>query len=262
MAALKSFHDRNPGFAMQVNVTRHPYSFIGDTDTSKGYQGGLRSGTWHTGLMDYTDGTEAGALAAEAGLQQVGGEAGIRFDFGVRTDWQPMNSQRLLLWAGKFGKQEEFMTSLNKRHFEQRVSASDDGTLLAAAAEVGLDAGAAEDFLGTDELKDVVWESYGTTIRKGVRAIPYLVFNVPALGMVGGPFRARGRREPVTINGSMNRETFLRVFEAFRDAATQDVLDAQLDLKDPAAQPGGTCGGGPAGQRAGEALVEPPSGDT
>lgn len=36
MAALKSFHDRNPDFAMQINVTRHPYSFIGDTDTSKG----------------------------------------------------------------------------------------------------------------------------------------------------------------------------------------------------------------------------------
>jgi len=35
---------------------------------------------------------------------------GIKFDFDVKTDWQPVNSQRMLLWAGKFGKQEEFMT--------------------------------------------------------------------------------------------------------------------------------------------------------
>ena len=62
--------------------------------------------------------------------------AGIKFDFSVNTDWQPVNSQRLLLWAGKFGKQEEFMTALNKRHFEQRKSASEDATLVETAVEV------------------------------------------------------------------------------------------------------------------------------
>uniref|UniRef100_A0A6T8NX31 DSBA-like thioredoxin domain-containing protein n=1 Tax=Hemiselmis andersenii TaxID=464988 RepID=A0A6T8NX31_HEMAN len=239
---------------MQINVTRHPYSFIGDTDTSKGYHGGLRAGTWHTGLMDYTDGTESGALAAEAGLQHVAKEAGIRFDFGVRTDWQPTNSQRMLLWAGRFGKQEEFMSALNKKHFEQRVSASDDDTLLSAAEEVGLDTGAAREFLRTDELRDVVWDSYGSTIRKGVRAIPYLVFNAPSLGMVGGPFRPRGEREPVTINGSMNPLVFLGVFERIRDASLQ-LPDARDPPAAPAAPQGGTCGGG-------GGLVEPASGDT
>lgn len=93
----------------QINVTRHPYSFVGDADQTLG-PGRLRSGTWHTGLMDYTDGTEQGALHAERGLQMVAAEAGIKFDFGVKTDWQPVNSQRMLLWAGKYGKQEEFMT--------------------------------------------------------------------------------------------------------------------------------------------------------
>ena len=33
--------------------------------------------------------------------------------------------------------------------------------------------------------------SYGSTIKKGVHAIPYLVFNAPELGMVGGPFRSK-----------------------------------------------------------------------
>ena len=52
----------------------------------------------------------------------------------------------MLLWAGRFGKQEAFMSALNTRHFTRGSSgesASHRPTLLAAAAEVGLDADAA-----------------------------------------------------------------------------------------------------------------------
>ena len=126
----------------------------------------MRSGgTWHEGLIDYTGGTEAGALRAEAGLRALGGAAGISFRFDQRTNWQPVESQRLLLWSSRFGKQEEFMSSLNHRHFELAQSASERQTLLDAAADVGLDVTAAAAFLDTDELTDVVWKSYGDTIR-------------------------------------------------------------------------------------------------
>jgi hypothetical protein len=37
----------------------------------------------------------------------------------------------------RFGKQEDFMSALNKRHFELRESASDDKTILDAVEEVG-----------------------------------------------------------------------------------------------------------------------------
>ena len=71
------------------------------------------------------------------------------------TNWQPVDSQRMLLWASRFGLQEEFMTAINERHFQrgsQGESASDRATLLAAAQEVGLDVAAARAFLDTDEL--------------------------------------------------------------------------------------------------------------
>ena len=100
---------------------------------------------------------------AEAGMRMQGLAAGIEFDYQVRAQWQPIESQRLLLWAGRYGKQEDFMSALNKRHFEQRQSASDPATLLAAASEVGLDAAQAAAFLESDELADVVWRSYGET---------------------------------------------------------------------------------------------------
>ena len=53
-------------------------------------------------------------------MQHLAGQAGIKFDYDVPAQWQPVDSQRLLLWAGRHGKQEEYMTALNKRHFEVR----------------------------------------------------------------------------------------------------------------------------------------------
>ena len=59
------------------------------------------TGTWHEGLVDYTGGTEDGALRAEHGLSQLGNAADIKFRFDQHTNWQPVDSQRLLLWAGE-----------------------------------------------------------------------------------------------------------------------------------------------------------------
>ena len=54
----------------------------------------------------------------EAGMRAQGREAGIEFDYNVLAQWHPVDSQRLLAWAGRFGLQEEFMSALNVRHFE------------------------------------------------------------------------------------------------------------------------------------------------
>jgi len=50
------------------------------------------------------------------------------------------------------------------------------------------------------------------TIRKhSIHAIPYFVFSVPALQLVGGPFRD-GPGTPWIVNGSMDAERFLEIF--------------------------------------------------
>ena len=90
---------------------------------------------------------------------------------------------------------------MNRKHFEQARSAIDKEELLDCVAAVGLDTEAARAFLNTDELRDVVWQSYGATIRdKNIHSIPLFVFNVPSIGAVGGPFRARAAREPHILN--------------------------------------------------------------
>ena len=105
------------------------------------------------------------------------------------------------------------MSALNKRHFEQRQSASERATLLAAASEVGLDRAKAEAFLDTDELAADVWRSYGETIRtKNIHSIPLFAMSVPSIDAVGGPFRPSGKDEAYVVRGSMDKAYFLELF--------------------------------------------------
>mmetsp|Transcript_42243 Transcript_42243/g.84765 ORF Transcript_42243/g.84765 Transcript_42243/m.84765 type:complete len:208 (-) Transcript_42243:412-1035(-) len=175
----------------------------------------------------------AARASAERGMLAQGAAAGIAFDYNVLAQWQPVQSQRLLLWAGRYGLQEEFMSALNKRHFEQRQSASEPATLLEAAEEVGLDVIKARAFLETEELSDVVWKSYGETIRnKGIHSIPLFALSVPTIDAVGGPFRPPGTHEAYVVRGSMDDDYFLALLELIlRD------VNAGGRLYDAAARP-------------------------
>lgn len=204
-----------------MNVTRHPYSFIGDSRGSSGpgglkgaSDGGALTETWHDALLGYMGNNPVARDHAERGMYAQGQEAGITFDYQVKAQWQPVDSQRLLLWAGRYGLQEEFMSALNKRHFEQRQSASERSTLLAAAGECGLDVSEADAFLDGDELAADVWKSYGETIRlKRIHSIPLFAMSVPGIGAVGGPFRPAGKHEAYVVRGSMDHEYFLELLE-------------------------------------------------
>lgn len=198
-----------------VNVHRHPYSFLGDAK-----KGGNLAGhntpqgeepTWHESLLGYMGGSKEARTQAEEGMRELGRKCGIELDYNVQTNWQPVNSQRVMLWAHRFGLQEAYMTALARRHFEQQKSASHDTTILECVEEAGLDVDACRVFLASDELRADVWNSYGSTIHaKGIHAIPLFIFNSPATD--GGPFRS-GRGEPEVEHGSGSQARFLQIFE-------------------------------------------------
>jgi len=147
--ALAAFHEEHPTVAVELNVTRKPYSFLGQQPLDKDEMRLKRKGIWHERLMDYT-GDPASRDQFERQLQQLGEPSGIIFDFGAYLNKQPIDSQRLLLWAARFGKAEAFVAALSARHFERSSegeSASKRHTLVAAAEEAGLDVIAAEKFL-------------------------------------------------------------------------------------------------------------------
>jgi len=222
--AVQRFHALHPEVALAVNVTRHPYSFVGDRKPQPMRQGELDGiATPDDALRTFSQQmagrfgpppkSEAERREKMRPFLRLGEAAGIAFDLEVQAQYQPVESQRLLLWAARYGLQEEFMSALNSYHFEQRQSASVRSTLLAAAADAGLDVRAAETFLDGDELADAVWTSYGATIREaGIRAIPLFAFSVPELGAVGGPFRDAGAYEAYVVRGSSSEESFVELF--------------------------------------------------
>lgn len=206
-----------------MNVTRHPYSFQGDNPSGGVGRPEGNEKTWHESLLGYCGGDPKTRDNAEEGMRQLGRRVGIELDYNVQTNWQPIDSQRLMLWAKRFGRAEAYMASLAQRHFEQRQSASHRATILEAAEEAGLDVEAARNFLDSDELRAEVWTSYGDTIhKKGIHAIPYFVFNSPLTS--GGPFRT-GSGKPTIVNGSGDEQQFLGVFEQlYRDVDRKGAL--------------------------------------
>lgn len=190
-------------------MTRHPFSFAGDKRQRPIPEG--QEITWHQDLLDYVGGDPQRCEQLEAHTRKLAEPFGLHLDFNVGTNLQPVDSQRVVLWARQFGKSEAYVSALARKHFEKRMSASHRSTVLSAAEEAGLDAKAVLAFLETKELEADVWRSYGSTVReKGIHAIPYMVFNSPLTD--GGPFRS-GKGRPVITKGSGDEYQFLQIFE-------------------------------------------------
>lgn len=190
------------------------------------------SGAKVTALMWYLDyrGHQARG-EMRTGMETLGRTTSppIAFNVDVEFENQPVDSQRLLQWAGRFGKQEQVVGALARLHFEEQTSVTKRSTLLKAAREVGLDTEALSQFLDSDELVKDVWKSYGETINKhGIHAIPFFVFNGSRTN--GGPFRD-GTDSAVTVRGSADVGAFVSVFEKIF-AQGVDICDESEELEE------------------------------
>ena len=227
----------HPTVAIELQVTRHPFSFIGDHD-GEALDGLVlkREGTWKERLLDYVGGNEAMRDQAMAGMRLAGSRVGIEFDYSCFINRQPVDSQRMLLYAARHGVQEKYVSALSSRHFENGArghSASKRHTVLAAAEAAGLDRAAASAFYDSDELRGVVWRSYGDMPRRGISAIPLFVFNVPEIGLEGGPLRPDAPGNQFIVNGSMDEHVFVEIFEELWRRVEQ--ARATRGLRGPAA---------------------------
>lgn len=239
--ALDVFHSKHPDVRVELRVTRRPYSWASDDRTveqgkiryggeefnkNKGYddQGDQMRRNWRQENLDgYSEGPRS-TEAARTPMNVLGQLASINFNTAKEMKWHPVNSQRMILWAGQFGKQEAFAEAISSRHFEQGQTNDDLETLLAAVADVpGLDVDAAAKFLDTDDLVDYVWQSYGRMIKHfGITEIPVFAFN-----RLGGPsafspsFIQDVTPTPYIIVGSASVEIFTQVFENILDETSE-----------------------------------------
>ena len=91
---MERFHTAHPDVVLQINVTRWPYSFIGDDRSGRSSLAGSANGvelkeTWHDALLGYMGNDPAKRDGAERSMAAQGRAAGIAFDYNVLAQWQP-----------------------------------------------------------------------------------------------------------------------------------------------------------------------------
>ncbi|MFD4293543.1 DsbA family oxidoreductase [Rhodococcus sp. NPDC058505] len=107
---------------------------------------------------------------------------GLVMDFDTVIAANTVDAHRLIHWAGERG--EDLMSALFRAHFEQGRVVDDRDELVAIAAEVGLDAGAARAALDADAEADRVRDDVEQARALGVTGVPFFVAN-RAIGVSG-----------------------------------------------------------------------------
>jgi predicted DsbA family dithiol-disulfide isomerase len=145
-----------------------------------------------------------GPAMAEQILARVTDEAageGLEFRMDIALRANTLSAHRLLVLAEREGHQIALKERLMRAYFVEGTDIGDRETLVALAAEVGLDAGTARSWLAGDGGRDEVADSLEFAAANGLASVPTYVFD---------------RR--IAVPGAQEAETFVRVME--RVAAT------------------------------------------
>jgi len=123
-------------------------------------------------------------------LRQRGEALGVRIDLQKRDRiYNTFDAHRLLHWAGELGATQQLALKralLQAYHGEGR-NVSDRDTLVAIAADTGLDAAEARRILDTDTYAAQVREREHFYQQHGIRAVPSVIFNDHHLVQGGQP---------------------------------------------------------------------------
>jgi predicted DsbA family dithiol-disulfide isomerase len=132
---------------------------------------------WRTFVDEKFGGIER-AQALFAQVAAVGAEVGIEFNFArIASAANTADAHRLLLLAGRHGRQWELATALFKAHFTDGVDLNDHGQLVACAVAAGLEAAEVRAYLASDQGADEVRSSQREAGQLGVQGVPFYVFD-------------------------------------------------------------------------------------
>jgi predicted DsbA family dithiol-disulfide isomerase len=111
-------------------------------------------------------------------IRARGAQLGFRFDMLKRNRiYNTFDAHRLLHWAGLEGKQLELKQALFSAYFTDGANPSDEATLVAIAARVGLDAARAREILESDEYAAEVRTRERFYRGQGINAVPAIIIN-------------------------------------------------------------------------------------
>lgn len=103
-----------------------------------------------------------------------GAAAGLAFDFDKVIPTNTFDAHRLIQFAAQHGKQDEMEERLFSAYFMEGKHISDKATLLAIAADLGLDATAV---FSSDVYTNEVRKDEAEAQSLGIRGVPFFVFD-------------------------------------------------------------------------------------
>ncbi|WP_228373356.1 DsbA family oxidoreductase [Demequina gelatinilytica] len=110
-------------------------------------------------------------------LVDLGAEAGIAYDFDAYMSANTRDAHRVLHLAHSHGLGVEMKERLMKAQMVDGAVVSDHDTLVALAAEVGLDADEVRDALSTGAYGDAVDADVAQAAAYGATGVPFFVFD-------------------------------------------------------------------------------------
>jgi predicted DsbA family dithiol-disulfide isomerase len=117
---------------------------------------------------------------AKAMNADVTGQAqalGLTYNLDTMILTNTFDAHRLTHFAARYGLMHEMTERLFKAYFSDSKHVGDHETLIALAAEVGLDANAAAKVLAGDEYTKEVRADQQEAVQLGIRGVPFFVIN-------------------------------------------------------------------------------------
>lgn len=137
-------------------------------------------------------GGEDRARRLYASITEIGRNEGIDFRFDrLRRTPSSIDAHRLVGWAARFGHADALVQLLYTAHFTEGWDIGSHLVLATLAAACGLDLGAAQAFLASDEEAELVHAENLRAHRMGINGVPCFV--------ISGRHAISGAQEPEVI---------------------------------------------------------------
>jgi predicted DsbA family dithiol-disulfide isomerase len=112
-----------------------------------------------------------------ARVSAIGAGDGLHMDFDRSVAANTFDAHRLIVWAGRQGRQIDMVNALYRAHFTDGVDVGSRPALARIAGSIGLDEAAALNYLNSDDGTDHVNADIEEAAALGISSVPTFVIN-------------------------------------------------------------------------------------
>ncbi|HEX5203500.1 DsbA family protein [Paractinoplanes rhizophilus] len=179
----------------KVRLERALAEFPGDvTVTYRAYQLDPRPVTHPVRTKDALAAKFGGRERADqmfAHVTSVAAGDGLRLDFDRSIAANSFDAHRLIAWAAGRNRQAEMLDALQRAHFTDGIDIGSRQALAQVAGSIGLDRGAAFEYLSSPAGTEAVNADLAEARELGITSVPTFV--------IDGKYAIQGAQEPATI---------------------------------------------------------------